>query len=118
VVSADTPGEPRPAADSDIRAAFVGKAACEPKPWAVGLGPHEFHGDGTYRRPRDIATAHGRYVVADGRICITLAESERPDFCFAVLVAGGRYLFRLDDAPPAMSTHAPVPVEACPLPNG
>lgn len=118
VVSADTPAGLRPATDDDIRAAFVGRAACEPQPWGVGLGPHEFHADGAYRRARDVANAHGRYTVADGRICITLTESEQPDFCFAVLVSGGRYLFRLDDAPPAASAHAPVPVEACPLPNG
>jgi hypothetical protein len=116
-IAADTPAGLRPAGDDDIRAAFAGKAACEPQPSGIGLGPHEFHADGVYRRARDLASAHGRYAVADSRICVTLMESEQPDFCFAVLVSGGRYLFRLDDQPPAQSNHAPVPVEPCPLPN-
>jgi hypothetical protein len=117
-VAADTPAGPQPASDDDIRAVFVGHAACEPQPWGVGLGPHQFAADGTYRRTRDVANAHGRYTVKDGRICVTLGESEQPDFCLAVLVSGGRYLFRLDDGPPATSRHAPVPVEVCPIPNG
>lgn len=116
-MAADTPAEPRPVGDDDIRAAFAGKAACEPQPFGVGLGPHEFHADGIYRRARDLASAHGRYAVTDSRICVTLMDSEQPDFCFAVLVSDGHYLFRLDDQPPAKSKHAPVPVEPCPLPN-
>ena len=28
-----------PVADSEIREAFVGKAACPPEPWPVGFGP-------------------------------------------------------------------------------
>jgi hypothetical protein len=117
-VAADTPAGPQPMIDADIRAVFAGKAACEPQPWGVGVGPHEFHADGAYRRARDVADAHGRYTIKDGRICITLADSQQPDFCLAVLASGGRYLFRLDDAPPATSQHGPVAVEACPLPNG
>jgi hypothetical protein len=115
-VAADTPAAPALLADDDIRAAFVGKAACPPQPWGVGLGPHEFAADGSYRRARDIASAFGRYTIADGRICVTLMDSERPDFCLAVLRDSGRYLFRLDDEPPAASTDAPEPVEPCPLP--
>ena len=117
-VAADTPASPRPVGDDDIRAVFAGRAACPPQPWPVGVGPHEFLSDGTYRRRRDLASAHGRYAIADGRICVTLADSPRADFCLAVLGAGDRYLFRLDDDPPAASTHAPVAVEPCPLPDG
>jgi hypothetical protein len=117
-MAADTPAVPRVVADDDIRATFVGKAACPPQPWPVGVGPHEFLADGRYRRALDVASAHGRYTVTDGRICVTLAESERPDFCLAVFASGGHFLFRLDDAPPATSPHAATPVEPCPLPGG
>jgi hypothetical protein len=105
------------AGDDDIRAAFLGKAACSPQPWPVGVGPHEFRADGAYVRQRDIASAHGRYTVGEGRICVTLAGSDRPDFCLAVLKNTGGYLFRLDDQPPATSAHAPVAVTPCPLPD-
>jgi hypothetical protein len=118
VVAADTPATPRRLADDDIRAAFVGKAACPPQPWPVGVGPHEFSADGRYRRARDIAAAHGRYTIADGRICVTLAESEKPDFCLAVFASGPRFLFRLDDAPPAESPFPATVVEPCALPGG
>jgi hypothetical protein len=111
--STPTPAAVQPASDDDIRATFVGKAACPPQPWPVGVGPHEFRADGTYARSRDLATAHGRYTIADGRICITLADSSKPDFCLAVLKDGPGYTFRLDDAPPRASTHSPVPVEPC-----
>ena len=102
--------------DDDIRAAFVGKAACTPEPAPVGVGPHEFRADGAYVRTRDLADARGRYTVADGRICVTLIDSPHSDFCLAVLTSGVGYAFRLDDAPPAASRHAPVPVAPCPLP--
>jgi hypothetical protein len=113
----DTPATPRPLVDDDIRATFVGRAACPPQPWPVGVGPHEFLADGRYRRARDVASAHGRYTIADGRICVTLAESERPDFCLAVFASGGRFLFRLDDTPPAVSPYGATPVEPCALPS-
>lgn len=117
VMAADTPAMPRELSDDDIRATFVGKAACPPRPWPVGVGPHEFFADGRYRRARDVASAHGRYTVADGRICVILAESERPDFCLAVLASAGRFLFRLDDTPPDISPHGATPVEPCALPG-
>jgi len=122
ILSADAPAPHMlaagPLSDETIRATFVGKAACPPQPWPVGVGPHEFLADGRYRRARDLAPSYGRYTVADGRICVTLAESERPDFCLAVFASGGRFLFRLDDAPPATSPHGATPVEPCPLPGG
>ena len=102
--------------DEDIRAAFAGKAACPPQPWAVSTGPWEFRTNGEYFRAQDLASAHGRYVIQDGKICVTLAGSDKADFCLAVLKREDEYLFRLDDSAAAASRRPPVPVTPCPLP--
>lgn len=114
----DAPAVPAPVlvGDDDIRAAFAGKAACPPEPWPVGFGPFEFRADGAYFRAQDIASAHGRYVIAGGKICVTLAGSEQPNFCLAVLKDPGGYFFRLDDPANAASRHPPVRVTPCQLP--
>ncbi len=121
----DTPASPAPPAppavttpadDQDIRARFAGKAACPPGEPPVGVGPWEFHEGGDYVRQQDLTTAHGRYAVVNGKICVTLAHSDKVDFCLAVLKRGDRYLFRLDDSQTLASQRDPVPVAPCPLP--
>ncbi len=112
-----SPAAPASAGDDDIRAAFVGKAACPPEPWPVGLGPFEFRIGGEYFRAQDIASAHGRYTIANGKICVTLVGSDQPNFCLAVLKDGERYLFRLDEAPTVASRRDPMPVTPCDLPG-
>jgi hypothetical protein len=111
-----SPAVPSPAGDDDIRAAFAGKAACPPQPWAVGVGPFEFRPDGAYFRAQDLASAHGRYAIAGGKICVTLTGSDKPDFCLAVLKDAGGYAFRLDESAALASGHTPVRVVPCDLP--
>lgn len=106
-----------PASDEEIRAAFAGKAACPPEPWPVSFGPWEFHAEGDYKRAQDVASAFGRYTIADGKICVTLSGSDKADFCLAVLKRGDGYLFRLDDSAAVASRRDPVPVTPCPLPQ-
>ncbi len=106
-----------PAGDEEIRAVFTGKAACPPEPWPVGVGPWEFHAEGDYKRTQDVAPAFGRYAIAGGKICVTLARSDKVDFCLAVLKSDGGFLFRLDDSAAIASRRDPVPVTPCPLPQ-
>lgn len=110
------PAAPLIADDDDIRAAFAGKAACPPEPWPVGVGPFEFHPDGTFFRAQDIASAHGRYAIAGGKICVTLTGSDKPDFCLAVLRDAGGYSFRQDESAALASGHTAVRVIPCELP--
>jgi hypothetical protein len=111
------PAPASPVDDADIRATFTGKAACPPEPWPISVGPWEFHAGGNYVRVQDLASAFGRYAIADGKICVTLAGSDKADFCLAVLKRGDGYLFRLDTAAGGGSRHDPVPVTPCPLPQ-
>jgi hypothetical protein len=106
-----------PVSEEEIRTAFVGKAACPPEPSAVNVGPWEFHSDGGYVRRQDVASAFGHYAISDGKICVTLAGSDKVDFCLAVLKKGDAYLFRLDQSPADRSRHDPVPVTPCTLPQ-
>jgi len=108
---------PMPVGDEDIRSIFAGKAACPPEPWPVSTGPWEFHDDGNYFRAQDLAAAHGRYAIQNGKICVTLMGSDKADFCLAVLKRGDTYLFRLDDSASAASRREPVAVTPCPLPH-
>jgi hypothetical protein len=112
-----SPAAPLPASDDEIRAAFAGKAACPPEPWPVGTGPFEFRADGEYFRAQDLASAHGRYTIANGKICVTLTGTEQPGFCLAVLKDRERYVFRFDETPAAASRHDPMPVTPCELPG-
>jgi hypothetical protein len=106
-----------PVGDDEIRAVFVGKAACPPKPWPVGFGPYEFHADGEFVREQDFAPLLGRYTVSKGRICVSFAGGSPPDLCFAVVKEGSEYFFR-DDTPPLPATpRLPFPVTPCPLPQ-
>jgi hypothetical protein len=102
--------------DEEIRNAFSGKAACSPGELPVGVGPHEFRPNGDYVRRRDLASAHGRYEISNGRICVTLMESKAPDFCLAVLRRNDAWLFRLDQPDGGASRHEPTVVTPCPLP--
>jgi hypothetical protein len=106
-----------PVDDSEIRATFVGKAACPPKPWPVSFGPFEFRADGVFVRVQDIASLYGRYAIADGRICASFSGPSPPNFCFEVLKDGAQYLFR-DVSPPVPDTpRPPIPVTPCALPD-
>jgi hypothetical protein len=106
-----------PVADNEIRATFVGKAACPPKPWPVSFGPFEFRADGVFVRIQDIASLYGRYAIADGRICATFSGPSPPNVCFEVLKEGTQYFFR-DVSPPAPDTpRPPIPVAPCDLPD-
>jgi hypothetical protein len=107
-----------PVADDEIRAAFVGKAACPPQPWGVGFGPFEFRPDGVFVQVQDIASRYGRYAIADGRICTTFSGPSPSDFCVEVLKDGAQYFFR-EVSPPVRDTpRPPIPVTPCPLPDG
>ena len=108
---------PTPLNNEDIQAVFAGKAACPPGEAPVGVGPWEFHADGDYMRQQDLASAHGRYAVANGKICVTLVDSDKVDFCLAVLKRGDGYLFRLDESESVASRRDPVAVTPCPLPS-
>jgi hypothetical protein len=99
-----------PVEDKDIRAAFVGHEAHPPQPWPVSFGPYEFRSDGTYFRQQDLASAMGRYVIADGRICIRPAEGAFADECYKVLRDGSQYF--LQDA---AGRGAPFPVTLHPI---
>jgi len=106
-----------PVGDEEIRSIFASKAACPPEPWPVGTGPWEFRDGGDYFRAQDLASAHGRYAIQNGKICVTLVGSDKADFCLAVLKRGDAYLFRLDDSAVAASRREPVAVSPCPLPH-
>jgi hypothetical protein len=99
-----------PVEDRDIRTAFVGHEAHPPQPWPVSFGPYEFRSDGTYFRQQDLASAMGRYVIADGRICIRPAEGAFADECYKVLRDGSQYF--LQDA---AGRGAPFPVTLHPI---
>ena len=86
-----------PVSDDDIRAAFVGHEAHPPLPWPVSFGPYEFHSDGSYFRQQDLASAAGRYVIANGRICIGPGESDPKNECYKVLRDGSQYFLQYDD---------------------
>jgi hypothetical protein len=107
-----------PITDDEIRAAFVGKAACPPKPWPVSFGPFELRADGVFVRVQDIASLYGRYTIADGRICATFSGPSPPNLCFEVLKDGGQYLFRDVSAPVPDTPRPPIPVTPCALPDG
>ena len=106
-----------PVDDQDIRTAFVGRAACPPKPWPVSFGPYEFRPDGTYFRMQDIASLHGRYTVAGGRICVSFTGPSPPDFCLEVLKTDAQYFFRYHGSPAPASPLPAYPVTPCPLPD-
>jgi hypothetical protein len=120
-------GGPAPVQDDEIRATFVGKAACPEKPWPVSFGPYEFRPDGAFFRAQDLAPWSGRYTVAGGQICITPA-SARPDagsenVCFEVLKDETQYFLRpkvgpaSSAAPTANASPVQFPVTPCPLPE-
>jgi hypothetical protein len=129
VLAADTPADPAPGAstssagtaalatDDDIRATFVGRAACPPEPWPVSFGPFEFRPDGSYFRAQDIVSAHGRYVVSGGKICVTIETLSLADFCLAVIKSGGTYAFRIESSAAGAPVLGPLPVTPCPLPQ-
>jgi hypothetical protein len=104
--------------DSEIRATFVGKAACPPEPWPVGFGPYEFRSDGVFVRMQDLASLFGRYAISDGRICVTFSGPSPPDFCLEVLKDKTQYFFRYQGSPAPSPSSAPYPVTACSLPDG
>jgi hypothetical protein len=104
-----------PVGDDEIRAAFVGKAACPPKPWPVGFGPYEFHADGEFVRAQDLASLYGRYTISGGRICVTSAGNSPPDLCLAVLKEGDQYFFRDDTPPVPAPPRLAFSVTLCPL---
>jgi hypothetical protein len=95
--------------DNEIRTAFVGHEAHPPKPWPVSFGPYEFRADGTYFRQQDLASFHGRYVIANGRICISPSDGAGNE-CYKVLRDGSQY-FMQDAAGQA----APFPVTLQPI---
>jgi hypothetical protein len=117
-----------PVSDDDIRAAFVGHEAHPPLPWPVSFGPYEFHSDGSYFRQQDLASAAGRYLIANGRICIGLGDtdpkaepdpkadpSKKPDpnkQCYKVLRDGSQYFLQYDDG-----RAQPFPVTLHPIAN-
>ena len=103
-------------AESEIRATFVGKAACPPEPWPVGFGPYEFRADGVFVRVQDIASLWGRYVVSHGRICVTFSGPSPPDFCLAVLKDKLQYFFRREGSGMPRTSSLPYPVTPCLLP--
>ena len=106
-----------PVGDDEIRAAFVGNAACPAKPWPVSFGPFEFRADGVFVRRQDIASLYGRYAIADGRICVTFTGPAPPDFCLEVLKDGAQHFFR-DNSRKLPDTPGPLfPVTPCRLPD-
>ncbi len=87
-----------PVADAEIRAHFVGRAAVPAAPLPVGFGAYEFRADGSFHRQQDIASLFGRYVVADGKICIEPAAGDPHGerFCLVVLREGDQYFLRVE----------------------
>jgi hypothetical protein len=96
--------------DNEIRTVFVGHEAHPPKPWPVSFGPYEFRADGTYFRQQDLASFHGRYVIANGRICIGPSDGAPANECYKVLRDGSQYL--LQDA---AGRAGPFPVTLQPI---
>jgi len=109
---------PTPVQDDEIRATFVGKAACPPKPWPVSFGPYEFRADGVFFRAQDLAPWSGRYTIAKGQICITPAGAQanagNENLCFEVLKDETQYFLRAKAPAPASTPAAP---DASPAPN-
>jgi hypothetical protein len=99
-----------PVEDKDIRTAFVGHEAHPPPPWPVSFGPYEFRADGTYFRQQDLASAMGRYVIANGRICIGAEEGAPANECYKVLRDGSQYFLQN-----AAGRGAPFPVTLHPI---
>jgi hypothetical protein len=84
----------------------------------VSFGPYEFKADGTYHRQQDIASAIGRYTIANGRICMTFEGPWPSNFCLEVLKTGDHYVFRHHSSATGATALPDQPVTPCPLPNG
>jgi len=117
----DAASAPSQVQDDEIRATFVGKAACPPKPWPVSFGPYEFRADGVFFRAQDVAPWSGRYTIAGGQICIGpasgRADAGTESLCFDVLKDETQYFLRAKAAPAPDASSVVFPVTPCPLPD-